>query len=65
MLVLSRKRDEKIRIGRDVTLTIVTIRGDRVLIGIDAPREVPVHREEVFLAIEAQAPPSFFPSEPE
>ena len=51
MLVLSRKRDESIRIGDDIVLTVIEVRGDKVRIGIDAPREVPVHRQEVYEAI--------------
>ncbi len=48
MLVLSRKTDELIRIGDDVTIMVVDIRGDKVRLGIDAPKEVPVHREEIY-----------------
>ena len=51
MLVLSRHRDESIMIGDDVMITIVDIRGDKVRLGIDAPQEVPVHRQEVYDAI--------------
>lgn len=51
MLVLTRQRDESIMIGDDVVLRIVDIRGDKVRLGIQAPPEVPVHREEVFQAI--------------
>ena len=51
MLVLSRKKDEKIMIGEDVTLMVIEIRGDKVRLGIDAPKDVAVHREEVFNAI--------------
>ena len=51
MLVLSRKKGESIVIGNNVTLTIVEVRGDRVRVGVDAPKEVPVHRREVFDAI--------------
>ena len=51
MLVLSRKKDEKIMIGDDVTLMVIEIRGDKVRLGIDAPKDVAVHREEVFDAI--------------
>ncbi|NNJ24958.1 carbon storage regulator CsrA [Alienimonas chondri] len=51
MLVLSRKKDEKIMIGDDVTLMVIEIRGDKVRLGIDAPKDVSVHREEVFIAI--------------
>ena len=51
MLVLSRKKDEKIMIGDDVVVTIVDIRGDKVRLGFDAPKLVPVHRQEVYDAI--------------
>ena len=51
MLVLSRQRDESVMIGEDVVVTIVDVRGDRVRLGIEAPREIPVHRREVYEAI--------------
>ena len=51
MLVLSRKKDEKIVIGDNITLMVIEIRGDKVRLGIDAPKEVSVHREEVYNAI--------------
>jgi len=51
MLVLSRKKGESIVINRDTTVTVVEIRGDKVRLGIAAPKEVPVHREEVHRAI--------------
>lgn len=55
MLVLSRQVDEKIIIGDgEITITVVDIRGDKVRIGIEAPRDTTVHREEVFLAIKKQ-----------
>lgn len=47
MLVLSRKKSERIVIGDEMTVTVIEIRGDRVRLGIDAPRDVPVHREEI------------------
>lgn len=54
MLVLSRHRDESIMIGDDVMITIVDIRGDKVRLGIDAPQEIPVHRQEVYEAIKRE-----------
>jgi len=51
MLVLSRQRDETIMIGDDIEVTVVDIRGDKVRLGITAPREVSVHRKEVYDAI--------------
>lgn len=54
MLVLSRKKNEKIIINDDISITVVEIRGDKVRLGIEAPREVPVHRGEVYEAIRRQ-----------
>ena len=54
MLVLSRHRDESIMIGDDVVVTIVDIRGDKVRLGIDAPKSIPVHRQEVYEAIQKE-----------
>ncbi len=54
MLVLSRHRDESIMIGDDVVVTIVDIRGDKVRLGIDAPTSIPVHRQEVYEAIQRE-----------
>lgn len=51
MLVLSRKKNESIVINNDITIVVVEIRGDKVRLGVEAPREVPVHRREVFEAI--------------
>jgi carbon storage regulator len=54
MLVLSRQKDESIMIGNDVEITIVDVRGDKVRLGINAPRSVEVHRKEIFLAIQKE-----------
>jgi carbon storage regulator len=54
MLVLSRQRDESIVIGENVVVTIVDIRGDKVRLGIQAPGEIPVHRQEVYEAIQRE-----------
>ena len=48
MLVLSRKRDEQIVINKDIVITIVELRGDKVRVGITAPKDVPVHRREIY-----------------
>ena len=70
MLVLSRKKNESIVINNDITVTVVEIRGDKVRLGIVAPKEVPVHRQEVYDAIhgkgEAVAPAAVVgkPAEP-
>ncbi|MCY2977282.1 MAG: carbon storage regulator CsrA [Planctomycetota bacterium] len=52
MLVLSRKKNESIIINNEITIVVVEIRGDKVRLGVEAPREVPVHRREVFDAIQ-------------
>ena len=52
MLILSRKTDQQIKIGDDITLTIIEIRGDQVKIGVEAPKDVKVFRQEVFDAIQ-------------
>lgn len=54
MLVLSRQRDESIIIGDNVVVTVVDIRGDKVRLGIQAPQEIPVHRREVYEAIQRE-----------
>lgn len=55
MLVLSRKKNESIVINNDITIVVVEIRGDKVRLGVEAPREYPVHRREVYDAIARQA----------
>jgi len=54
MLVLSRQRDETIMIGDDIEITVVDIRGDKVRLGINAPRQIQVHRKEVYDAIKLE-----------
>ncbi len=51
MLVLSRYRDESIMVGQDVEITIVDVRGKKVRLGINAPKNIPVHRKEIYEAI--------------
>jgi len=55
MLVLSRKRGQSVVIGGNITITVIESRGDKVRLGIEAPREVSVHRAEVFERIKAEA----------
>lgn len=55
MLVLSRKNNESIVINNNITVTVVEIRGDKVRLGIVAPKEIPVHRQEVFDLIHGQS----------
>lgn len=54
MLILSRKVDEKIKIGTDITLTIIEVHGDLVKIGVEAPKHIKVFRQEVFDAIQKE-----------
>ncbi len=54
MLVLSRKRDERIMIGDQISLLVVDIKGDKVRLGIEAPSDVAVHRKEVYEAIQRE-----------
>lgn len=54
MLILSRKRHEKIMIGDNIIVQVMDTKGDDVRIGITAPKDVPVHREEVYEQIKAQ-----------
>lgn len=72
MLVLSRKKNESIVIDEHIVITVVEIRGDKVRLGIQAPREVPIHRSEVHAAIQSEQaasseaeeePPKVFPAE--
>ena len=58
MLVLSRKKNETIIINNDIVITVVEIRGDKVRLGIEAPKDVPVHRQEVYEAIHGVKAPT-------
>lgn len=68
MLVLSRKKNESIVINNDIVITVVEIRGDKVRLGIEAPKDVPVHRQEVYEAIhgvKTPTPPAPVAAKPE
>lgn len=52
MLVLTRRAGESIVIGNDVTVTVLEVRGDQIRLGIDAPKDVPIHREEVYVQVQ-------------
>ncbi len=51
MLILTRRADESLMIGDDIKITVLGIKGNQVRIGIDAPKDVPVHREEIYQRI--------------
>lgn len=51
MLVLSRCSNQSIMVGDDIRITVINVRGDKVRIGIEAPNDIPVHRQEVYNAI--------------
>ena len=57
MLILSRSTGQSIMIGDEVTVTVIEIKGHQVRLGVDAPKDVPVHREEIFLRIQAEKKP--------
>lgn len=54
MLVLSRQKNESIKIGNTIQVTVVDIRGDKVRLGIEAPKDIPVHREEIYNLIQQE-----------
>ncbi len=58
MLVLSRKKNESIVVDDEIVITVLEIRGDKVRLGIEAPKSVPIHRSEVYAAIQSQQPGS-------
>ncbi len=54
MLILSRKIDQKIQIGENIVLTIIDVKGEQVKIGVEAPNDVKIYRQEVFQAIQSE-----------
>ena len=54
MLILTRKPSETVMIGDDITVTVLSVQGNQVRVGINAPRDTDVHREEIYLRIKAQ-----------
>ena len=64
MLVLSRKKEERIRIGDDIKIVVVEIRGDKVRLGIDAPRHIDVHREEIWCTANGKDIPAIYSKKP-
>lgn len=54
MLILTRKKEEKIMIGDNIEITVLDVEGDKVQLGIEAPREIEVHREEIYRRIEKE-----------
>ena len=61
VLVLSRKKNESIIIDKKIVITVIDVRGDKVRLGIEAPREVSVHRSEIQQIIDKQAIPTTAP----
>jgi carbon storage regulator len=58
MLILTRRADEVIRVGDDIRIKVLGFKGGQIRLGIDAPRGIPVHREEIWLRIEQDSPKS-------
>lgn len=54
MLVLTRKLNESIMIGNDIEITILAVEGDQIKLGIDAPKQVDIHRKEIYLSIQQE-----------
>lgn len=55
MLILTRRNGETLNIGNDVSVTVLGVNGNQVRLGIDAPEDIKVHREEIFLRIQAES----------
>lgn len=66
MLILTRRKGEVLRIGEEVELTVLGVKGGQVRLGIKAPTDIPVHREEIYLRLQAEkaqrAPPPLSPA---
>jgi carbon storage regulator len=62
MLILTRRSGESLKIGSDVTVTVLGIKGCQVRLGINAPKNVPVHREEIYDRIQAEGRPEPLPA---
>ena len=58
MLILTRRVGEVIRIGEEISVTVLEVKGNQVRMGFSAPKDVAVHREEVFVRIKAEQPPN-------
>ncbi|MFK2826308.1 carbon storage regulator CsrA [Bacillus sp. B190/17] len=54
MLVLTRKTGQAIQIGDDIEITVISVKGDQIKLGINAPKHVDIHRKEVYLAIQEE-----------
>lgn len=54
MLVLTRRRNEAIQIGEDIEITVLSIEGDQIKLGIDAPKSIDIHRKEVYISIQEE-----------
>ncbi|MGD6778641.1 carbon storage regulator CsrA [Sutcliffiella horikoshii] len=54
MLVLTRKKDEAIKIGDDIEISVLSINGDQVKLGIEAPKHIEIHRKEIYLSIQEE-----------
>lgn len=64
MLILTRRINESIRIGDDISITVLGINGNQVRLGFDAPKEVGVHREEIYQRIRQESDPNYVPPPP-
>jgi carbon storage regulator len=61
MLILARRIGENMRIGEDVTVTVLAVKGNQVRLGVNAPKSIAVHREEIYLRIAAETAAAKYP----